>query len=41
MAIEMQKAANDCRFGLTESVIVKIGVHYGLVIAGVIGDHKP
>ena len=22
-------------------MVVKIGIHYGYVIAGVIGDHKP
>ncbi|CAD8105459.1 unnamed protein product [Paramecium primaurelia] len=41
VAFEMQKFASSQSFGQTENIIVKIGVHYGNVIAGVIGYHKP
>lgn len=41
VAMEMRKFAQSQSFCQTEKIIVKIGVHYGDVIAGVIGDHKP
>ncbi|CAD8201256.1 unnamed protein product [Paramecium pentaurelia] len=41
VAFEMQKFALSQSFGQTENIVVKIGVHYGNVIAGVIGYHKP
>ncbi|CAK92348.1 unnamed protein product (macronuclear) [Paramecium tetraurelia] len=41
VAFEMQKFASSQSFGQTENIVVKIGVHYGNVIAGVIGYHKP
>lgn len=29
------------KYGDNKAVILKIGIHYGRVIAGVIGAHKP
>ncbi|CAD8108584.1 unnamed protein product [Paramecium primaurelia] len=41
VAFEMRRFAQQQNFGTSEEIIVKIGVHYGNVIAGVIGYHKP
>ncbi|CAD8127987.1 unnamed protein product [Paramecium sonneborni] len=41
VAFEMRKFAQQQDFCGSGEIIVKIGVHYGNVIAGVIGYHKP
>ncbi|CAD8079778.1 unnamed protein product [Paramecium primaurelia] len=41
VAFEMRKFASQQDFSGAGEIIVKIGVHYGNVIAGVIGYHKP
>ncbi|KAM3142048.1 hypothetical protein pb186bvf_005921 [Paramecium bursaria] len=41
MAMEMINQAQSCKYQNIDNVVVKIGIHYGYVIAGVIGDHKP
>ena len=41
-AFEMQAKAKKIFWGLkSKPTILKIGIHYGRVIAGVIGYHKP
>lgn len=37
----MQDYTKKFKFGQVGSLIIKIGIHYGRVIAGVIGHHKP
>ena len=41
LAFEMLKYLNQVTFGKGERIKVKIGIHSGNVIAGVIGYHKP
>lgn len=40
-ALEMQESVKTMKYGDNKAVILKIGIHYGRVIAGVIGAHKP
>ena len=40
LALDMKKF-QEHSFGSTKCIRLKIGIHYGIVIAGVIGDHKP
>ena len=37
----MTEYVKKFKFGEIGSISIKIGVHYGRVIAGVIGHHKP
>jgi class 3 adenylate cyclase len=39
--IEVLRYAKSVTFGKNEKISFKIGIHYGKVIAGVIGHHKP
>lgn len=41
MSFEIIEAMKHYTFGANEKIKVKIGIHYGRVIAGVIGCHKP
>ena len=41
MSLEIMEAMKHHTFGANEKIKVKIGIHYGRVIAGVIGCHKP
>lgn len=42
LAVEMMKKINDIQAAEeNENIKIKIGVHYGPVMAGVIGHHKP
>ena len=41
LAIEMQDYVMKFKFGRVGNLKIKIGIHYGRVIAGVIGHHKP
>lgn len=41
MSFEIIEAMKHHTFGANEKIKVKIGIHYGRVIAGVIGCHKP
>ncbi|KAL4438452.1 hypothetical protein ABPG74_009491 [Tetrahymena malaccensis] len=41
MSFEMMDIIKQFNFGDNEKVKIKIGIHYGRVIAGVIGCHKP
>lgn len=37
----MIEIAKTIKYGDNQNIILKIGIHYGRVIAGVIGMHKP
>lgn len=37
----MMKFVKSFKFGKVGNLSIKIGIHYGRVIAGVIGHHKP
>lgn len=37
----MMEYSKKFKFGQSGNVRIKIGIHYGRVIAGVIGHHKP
>ena len=37
----MAESVKTMKYGDNKAVILKIGIHYGRVIAGVIGAHKP
>lgn len=41
LAIKMIKISRDFTTNISKKIIIKIGIHYGPVIAGVIGYHKP
>ena len=41
MSLEMMDYTSQCTFGNGEKIILKIGIHFGKVIASVIGGHKP
>ncbi|CAD8115930.1 unnamed protein product [Paramecium sonneborni] len=41
LSLEMMEYSKKFKFGQSGNVKIKIGVHYGRVIAGVIGHHKP
>ena len=41
LALEMKNYTDNFTFGKGEKIKIKIGVHIGKVIAGVIGYHKP
>ena len=41
MAFDMMKFVDNITFGKNEKILIKIGIHKGKVIAGVIGYHKP
>ena len=41
LAIEMKNYTDNFCYGKGEKIKIKIGVHIGKVIAGVIGYHKP
>lgn len=41
MAFEMIKFIDGVTYGKNEKILIKIGIHVGKVIAGVIGYHKP
>ena len=41
LALKMKKYCNDQIYGEMNKMKVKIGIHVGKVIAGVIGYHKP
>lgn len=41
MSFEMMEAMKSYTYGDNEKIKIKIGIHYGRVIAGVIGCHKP
>jgi phospholipid-translocating ATPase len=41
MALEMMKYIQSLTYGKGEVIKIKIGIHNGRVISGVIGDHKP
>jgi class 3 adenylate cyclase len=41
LALDMMDVVETLRWGQNNRVILKIGIHYGPVIAGVIGYHKP
>lgn len=40
-AIGMMEAAKLLKYGDNKELTIKVGIHYGRVIAGVIGSHKP
>ncbi|CAD8044907.1 unnamed protein product [Paramecium primaurelia] len=40
-AMQMLESVKTMKYGDNKAVILKIGIHYGRVIAGVIGAHKP
>ena len=40
-ALEMQYFVKKFKFAKVGNLKIKIGIHYGRVIAGVIGHHKP
>lgn len=37
----MKRYVSKFEYGLTDKLMIKIGINYGVVIAGVIGHHKP
>ncbi len=37
----MMQYAESKKWGANHKLIIKIGIHYGQAIAGVIGYHKP
>ena len=41
LAFEMKKEIRKFKYGEIYNINIKIGIHYGKVIAGVIGKHKP
>ena len=41
LALNMMSYAKKFTWGESEQIIIKIGIHYGPVMAGVIGYHKP
>ena len=41
MALDMEEMVKKIKYGEGISMRVRIGIHYGRVIAGVIGYHKP
>lgn len=41
MAFDMMKFIDNVSYGKNEKIVMKIGIHTGKVIAGVIGYHKP
>lgn len=41
LALDMEEAAKQMKYGEGISMRIRIGIHYGRVIAGVIGYHKP
>ncbi|CAD8169381.1 unnamed protein product [Paramecium pentaurelia] len=41
LSLEMMEYSKKFKFGQSGNVRIKIGIHYGRVIAGVIGHHKP
>ncbi|CAD8052896.1 unnamed protein product [Paramecium sonneborni] len=40
-AMQMLESVKTMKYGDNKAVVLKIGIHYGRVIAGVIGAHKP
>ncbi|CAD8061075.1 unnamed protein product [Paramecium primaurelia] len=40
-ALQMQESVKTMKYGDKKAVVLKIGIHYGRVVAGVIGAHKP
>ena len=41
MALQIQSYVGSVTWGEGQKITLKIGIHYGNVIAGVIGFHKP
>ena len=41
LAIKMIGISREFSTNITKKLVIKIGIHYGPVIAGVIGYHKP
>ena len=41
LALEIKDLIKTFKWGPGNPIVVKIGIHYGRVIAGVIGHHKP
>lgn len=41
LAFDMKDFTEQQTWGEGNRMIIKIGIHYGRVIAGVIGSHKP
>jgi class 3 adenylate cyclase len=41
MAIAMMNFIEECVFDEDSEIKIKIGIHYGRIIAGIIGHHKP
>ncbi|CAD8127655.1 unnamed protein product [Paramecium sonneborni] len=41
LSLEMMEHTKKVKYGQIGYLIIKIGIHYGRVIAGVIGHHKP
>ncbi len=41
LALEMMKFVKAFKFGKVGNLEIKIGIHFGKVMAGVIGHHKP
>ena len=39
--MEMKETGKKVKWGDGNELVFKIGIHYGKVIAGVIGHHKP